>query len=159
MHKIILELINPQPYCKVLEVTSEPELFTDLIAGYCKTFSGSLYVAAYSDTAVTEQPHMKVQHIKGFESPFRAVPRDYQNVFFINILSRHAHAQRLLQLAYRALVNAGEIIMIETKGNCEQATVEAMLEEYEFRAANRIEMLEGYDVFVAKKMHMWGNGL
>jgi len=34
-----------------------------------------------------------------------------------------------------------------------------MLEEFEFRAANDIDVVEGYDLVMAKKMHMWGNGL
>jgi hypothetical protein len=35
-----------------------------------------------------------------------------------------------------------------------------MLEKSEFRAANTIcDLIVGYDVIVAKKMHMWGNGL
>jgi hypothetical protein len=35
-----------------------------------------------------------------------------------------------------------------------------MLDKSEFRAANTIsDLIAGYDVIVAKKMHMWGNGL
>ena len=34
-----------------------------------------------------------------------------------------------------------------------------MLEEFEFRAANEIDVLPEYDLVMAKKMHMWGNGL
>jgi hypothetical protein len=42
----------------------------------------------------------------------------------------------------------------------ESAEIEAMLEKSEFRAANTIrDLIAGYDVIVAKKMHMWGKGL
>ncbi|MDQ1245442.1 MAG: hypothetical protein QG565_1783, partial [Campylobacterota bacterium] len=34
-----------------------------------------------------------------------------------------------------------------------------LLEEFEFRAPNEIDIVEGYDLIIAKKMHMWGNGL
>jgi hypothetical protein len=42
----------------------------------------------------------------------------------------------------------------------ETSEVEAMLEKSEFRAANTIsDLIAGNDVIVAKKMHMWDNGL
>ena len=38
--------------------------------------------------------------------------------------------------------------------------VESLLDQVEFRAINAItDFIEGYDVIVAKKMHMWGKGL
>jgi hypothetical protein len=38
--------------------------------------------------------------------------------------------------------------------------VEELLDKSEFRAANTIvDLIDGYEVIVAKKMHMWGNGL
>lgn len=37
---------------------------------------------------------------------------------------------------------------------------DALCEQSEFRAANTIfDLVEGYDVTVAKKIHMWGAGL
>jgi len=33
------------------------------------------------------------------------------------------------------------------------------LEIMEFRSANEIDIIDGYDLVIAKKMHMWGNGL
>jgi len=34
-----------------------------------------------------------------------------------------------------------------------------LFEEHEYRAPNHMNILEGYDIFMAKKLHMWGNGL
>ena len=34
-----------------------------------------------------------------------------------------------------------------------------MLEEFEFRSSNEIDVLPEYDLVMAKKLHMWGNGL
>ena len=34
-----------------------------------------------------------------------------------------------------------------------------LLENNEFRAANFIDIFPNYDLVMAKKMHMWGNGL
>jgi hypothetical protein len=38
--------------------------------------------------------------------------------------------------------------------------VEDLLDKAEFRATNTImDLIDGYEVIVAKKMHMWGAGL
>ena len=37
--------------------------------------------------------------------------------------------------------------------------IKEYLIQHEFRAHNEIDLLEGYDLVMAKKMHMWGNGL
>jgi hypothetical protein len=37
--------------------------------------------------------------------------------------------------------------------------MKALLEEFEFRAINDIEIFDDYNLVMAKKMHMWGNGL
>ncbi len=40
------------------------------------------------------------------------------------------------------------------------AEVEDLLDKSEFRATNAImDLIDGYEVIVAKKMHMWGAGL
>jgi hypothetical protein len=58
------------------------------------------------------------------------------------------------------LENSAEVIIIQKCGAIEPSDIEAMLEKAEFRAANTIsDLIVGHDVIVAKKMHMWGNGL
>ncbi|MGE4473477.1 MAG: hypothetical protein AB7D20_11805, partial [Sulfuricurvum sp.] len=60
----------------------------------------------------------------------------------------------------RSLENSAEVIIIQSNGAIETSEIEALLEKAEFRAANTIsDLIAGYDVIVAKKMHMWGNGL
>jgi len=40
------------------------------------------------------------------------------------------------------------------------AEVESLLDQVEFRAINAImDLIDGYEVIIGKKMHMWGNGL
>jgi hypothetical protein len=42
----------------------------------------------------------------------------------------------------------------------EAEAIEALLERCEFRAGNTIDnLIEGTRVTVAKKLHMWGNGM
>jgi hypothetical protein len=65
----------------------------------------------------------------------------------------------ILKLAYTTLANTANIVIIEKKGVMDIEAVKAMLEEHEFRAPNEIDIIEGYDLVMAKKMHMWGVGL
>ena len=48
---------------------------------------------------------------------------------------------------------------MEKKGLLDIPLIKQMLEEFEFRASNEINLLDGYDLIMAKKMHMWGAGL
>jgi hypothetical protein len=48
---------------------------------------------------------------------------------------------------------------MQKKGSMDIEAMKAMLEEFEFRAPNEIDVLPEYDLVMAKKMHMWGNGL
>jgi hypothetical protein len=58
------------------------------------------------------------------------------------------------------LLNATEIIIVQKNGSMEIGEIEALLDQSEFRATNTIgDLIDGYEVIVAKKMHMWGNGL
>jgi len=48
---------------------------------------------------------------------------------------------------------------MEKKGVMDVEKIKELLEEFEFRAVNDIDIVQGYDLVMAKKMHMWGNGL
>ena len=65
----------------------------------------------------------------------------------------------ILKIAYTTLANTADIIIMQKKGTMDIDAIKEMLEEFEFRAANYIDVLPEYDLVMAKKMHMWGNGL
>jgi hypothetical protein len=48
---------------------------------------------------------------------------------------------------------------MEKKGLMDVHAMVELLAENEFRAPNVIDVLPEYDLVMAKKMHMWGNGL
>ena len=100
-----------------------------------------------------------MQKLENFDVIFRALPRDNDIVIFHDIFSRHSQKERILKNAYMTLANAGQIVIIEKKGEIDIGQIKEHLEAHEFRAANAIDLIEGYDLVVAKKMHMWGNGL
>jgi hypothetical protein len=76
-----------------------------------------------------------------------------------DVFCTHENQKMILKLAYLTLANAANIIIIEKKGVMDIEAVKTMLQEYEFRAPNEIDIIDGYDLVMAKKMHMWGNGL
>jgi len=65
----------------------------------------------------------------------------------------------LIKLSYLTLANTANIIIIEKKGLLNIEALKTKLEIMEFRSANEIDIIDGYDLVIAKKMHMWGNGL
>ena len=77
-----------------------------------------------------------------------------------DVLHLHEMPLKFLQLIYRTLLNATEIIIIQKNGSMSIGEIESLLDQAEFRATNTImDLIDGYEVIVAKKMHMWGNGL
>ena len=153
-----LELFHPLPGNSYLLVTSK---MIDKIAAALHDkiaeVDGNFSIALYGEGAFEDA---KIERIDSLTKPFRALPRDNDRVIFYDIFNKHTSPKMLLQLAYRTLANAAEVIIIEPKGSLHSEETYRLLEAMEFRAPNLIEdILEGYDIFVAKKMHMWGNGL
>ena len=152
-----LELFHPLPGNGYLLVTTKIDKTADALYKKLSAVEGSFNIALYGEGAFDDA---KVEHIDSLAKPFRALPRDNDRVIFYDIFTKHASQKMLLQLAYRTLANAAEVIIVEPKGTLDPQETYELLESMEFRAPNLIEdILDGYDVFVAKKMHMWGNGL
>ena len=152
-----LELFHPLPGNSYLLVTSKIDAVAKVLHDKITKVDGNFSIALYGKG---EFEDAKVEQIDSLSKPFRALPRDNDRVIFYDIFSKHASQKMLLHLAYRTLANAAEVIIVEPKDSLQSETTYKLLEEMEFRAPNRIEdILKGYDVFVAKKMHMWGNGL
>lgn len=89
----------------------------------------------------------------------RLKPREYDVVLLQDIFSTLNDKQRALKTIYTSLANAGYIVILEQTGVLELESVYELLQSYEFRSPNYIDIVDGYDLFIGKKMHMWGNGL
>ena len=152
-----LELFHPLPGNSYLLVTTKIDDIAAALYKKIEAVDGNFSIALYGDG---DFQNAKIERIDSLNKPFKALPRDNDRVIFYDIFNHHDNPSILLKLAYRTLANAAEVVVIEPKDTLEAEKTNRMLEEHEFRAPNRIEgILEGYDVFVAKKMHMWGNGL
>jgi len=153
-----LELFSPLPGNSYLLVTDKIDAIANVLFAKIEAVDGNFGIALYGDERSFDGA--KMECIDSFFKPFRALPRENDRVIFYDIFSKHTSPSMLLKLAYRTLANAAEIIIVEPKGAYNHQEFYALLESYEFRAPNCIEgILGGYDVFIAKKMHMWGNGL
>ena len=161
-YKQFLELIQPQPGFKVLEITSHADALTEAVIEHLEPFRDhrmaiAHYPGEHQHFEVSET--LKVEEIPNYNLPFRALPRDNDIVIIRDVLHKHSQSERILKSIYTTLANTGDVIIV-TK--IEDADIEAqkeLLERLEFRSANSIEILEGYTLVMAKKMHMWGNGL
>lgn len=154
------ELFNPLPGNRYLEVTTTPDDITELFSEMMRQVGGELHLALYGiQDEELKQTDAKVERILDFNSPFRAAPRDHDTVLLKDIFAAHQNKPMILKLSYTTLANTANIIIMEKKGMIDTLEVMQILEEHEFRSPNTIEIVEGYDLIVAKKMHMWGNGL
>ena len=157
-----LELINPQPGFKVLDVTSHADALTEAVRGHLEPFGEhrlglALYPGEHQPFESSE--NLKVQNVPSFDLPFRALPRDNDIVILRDVFQHHTQIERVIKTVYTTLANTGDIIIVTRSEEADITEQMALLDRLEFRAPNSIEMLEGYTVVVAKKMHMWGNGL
>ncbi len=156
------DLFQTSPQMKILIATAHADELIPEVCTFLEPFNATIDLSLYPGE---HSQHLfplisKVDTIKDFNSPVRSATRDYEAIILQDVLHLYTLPLKLLQLIYRSLENSAEVIIVQKCGAMEPADIEALLEKAEFRAANTIsDLIEGYDVIVAKKMHMWGNGL
>ena len=157
-----LELFNPYPGNQYLQITTFTDETTDALYELMHKADGEFSLALYNaDTKGLESkyPRAKIQYINSFKQAFRALPRTHDIVIFKDIFHLHENQKGILKIAYTTLANAAEIVIMQKKGTMEIEKILDLLEEFEFRSQNYIDVLNEYDLVMAKKLHMWGNGL
>lgn len=159
---MITQLLHPTPNTKIMVVTSHLDGMMEELSLFLSPYNGlidlSLFTGDHGD--FSSACMHKVFTIKDFNSPAGGIPRDYAAVIVQDVLHLHASPQKFLQLIYRTMLNATEIIIVQKNGIMGLSEIEELLEKSEFRATNTImDLIDGHEVIVAKKMHMWGAGL
>ena len=157
-----LKLLNPYPGNNYLQITDEVDEITDALYDVIKSVDGVLNLVIYSEEDIDlsdKYPDANIQYIKNLKQPFRALPRTNDIVIFKDIFHKHENQKGILKIAYTTLANAAHIIIMQKKQSSDVAALLKLLEEFEFRSQNSIDILEGYDLVMAKKLHMWGAGL
>ncbi|MFA6189404.1 MAG: hypothetical protein WC680_09025 [Sulfuricurvum sp.] len=159
---MITQLLHPTPNTKIMVVTSHLDGMIEELSSFLSPYEGlidiSLFPGEHQECS-TVCIH-KIHTIKDYKSPAGGIPRDYASVIVQDVLHQHEFPLKFLQLIYRTLLNATEIVIVQKKGSMSISEVEDLLDKAEFRATNTImDFIDGYEVIVAKKMHMWGAGL
>ncbi|WP_373071237.1 hypothetical protein [Sulfurimonas sp.] len=158
-----LELFKVQPGYKYIQVTTEVDETTTALYELLTNNKAEMRIAYYTEEEMPnlseDYPLATIQHIKNFNLPYRALPRDNDIVIYKDIFSKHNKQSLLLKTAYKTLANTADIIIMEKKGVLDIQEMIELFEKFEYRAPNYIDILDGYDIFMAKKLHMWGNGL
>ena len=150
-----LQLFNTYPGSHYMQVTTTVDETTMALSNLLDSVGEfSLVLYGNNDTKFEN-----VKCVKNFKEPFRAMPRSNDIIILKDILYIHENPDALLKVAYSSLANTADIIIMEKKGIMDINEVKQKLEEFEFRASNDIDIVNGYDLVMAKKMHMWGNGL
>ncbi len=90
---------------------------------------------------------------------FRLTARDFEYVVVTNCLMNINDKDKFIKEVYHSLENSANIVLIEKKGNNNLLEMLDILDRNDFRATNSIDIFEDYNLTMAKKMHMWGNGL
>ncbi|WP_297440099.1 hypothetical protein [Sulfurimonas sp.] len=160
--KQFCELFHPLPGNHYIQITDSIDETTEALYELLQGVDGELSIALYEEQQSTLPQNLKdvkLQSIQKLSNPFRALPRDNDMVIFKNIFYKHANPELLLRIAYTTLANTANIIIMQDKGTMDIQATKELLEKFEFRAPNEIDVLDEYDLVMAKKMHMWGNGL
>jgi len=141
------QLFTPLPGNHYLQVCTCEDEITTALQTMIESVEGELNIALYNDENFN------------FSQPFRARPRDHDMVVIKDVFGKHEDPKMILKLAYLTLANTAHLIVMEKKGILDIEATKTLLEEHEFRAPNEIDIVDGYDLIMGKKMHMWGNGL
>jgi len=160
--KQFLELFNPYPGNNYLLITTKVDEITEKLYELMKSVDGVLNLVVYNEDELDlslKFPTANIQYIKNFKQPFRALPRTNDIVIFQDVFHQHSNKNGILKIAYTTLANAAEIIIMQERDKMDIEETLNTLEEFEFRSQNYIDVLEEYDLVIAKKLHMWGNGL
>lgn len=159
---MITSLLHPTPHTKIMVATSHLDSMAEELGRFLSPYGGmvdlSLFPGEHQNLA--HDAFHKVFSIKDFSSPAGGIPRDYAAVIVQDLLHLHQSPRKFLELLYRTLLNASEIIIVQKNGSMGISEVEELLEQVEFRAINAMsDLIEGHEIIVGKKLHMWGNGL
>ena len=90
---------------------------------------------------------------------FRLKSREFEYCILFDTISTCQNKEKFLKACYHSLENSAFIIIIELKLSNNISEIIELLDICEFRVANNIDIFENYNLIMAKKLHMWGNGL
>ncbi|MDP1785231.1 MAG: hypothetical protein Q8K81_07390, partial [Sulfuricurvum sp.] len=145
---MITQLLHPTPNTKIMVATSHLDGMVEELSSFLFPYEGLIDISLFpGEHEEFNNPSIhKIHPIKDYKSPAFGIPRDYAAVIVQDVLHLHESPLKFLQLIYRTLLNATEIIIVQKNGSMSISEIEELLEKSEFRATNTImDLIEGYE--------------
>ena len=156
---MITELFKTSPQMKILLVGTHIDELSTTLNKFIKQHNGIMDICLFSNTQ-TDKIEYKTFYPKDHDSFCSSTSRDYEYIIVYDMLHMHNSPTKFIKNLYRALENSAEIIILQAHNLHEAKKTQDLLEYCEFRAANTIHQIyKNFDAVIAKKLHMWGNGL
>lgn len=142
------------------------ELFKELFSPYINIsilhIDNSLDLVNKTLEEVREENEGNIKYIPFIDetsASLKATAREFEYIVLSDILKYCPNKDKILKLMYKAIENSGNIIILEKKENNNRYEILDLLENIGFQAPNCIELFDDVEIFTAKKMHHWDNGL
>lgn len=135
----ILHLIPKHPAIKVLIVGDDIASYHEGIKKHLCDVEGSVDCIPFNEKSLGQ--------LKS---------REYEVALVVAICNDEC-TQKVCTKVYKGLENSGILILLANE-ECMHEMI-ALLEVCDYRAPNSVEIKNGRTCIVAKKLHMWGNGL
>jgi len=159
---MITKLLKSSPQINILIVGRNISNVVLELKDFLHQCNGTLDICLYEDDANIKQdtPINKIFYPKDYDSFCNNTSREYEYAIVHDMLDIHSNPAKLLKNLYRSLENSAQIIILQKHNLKKSSQTQELLEDCEFRAANTITSIyQDYDAIIAKKLHMWGNGL
>jgi hypothetical protein len=105
------------PY-EIMVVTSHLDSMAEELSHFLTPYEGVIDVSLFPGEHQNLAPFHKTFTIKDYKSPAGGVPRDYASVIVQDVLHLHESPRKFLELIYRTLLNASEIIIVQKTVLC-----------------------------------------
>lgn len=148
---MILDILRPSPQMKILLIGSGLNELVELFGNFISPHNGVMDIYSYDGSLYSNSTICKQLFVKDYPP---SSSREYEYIIAKDIPTD----VKLLKLLYRSMENSAEIIVLQ---KCDLGiNVEEILESCEFKTPNTIYgIYKDLEITVAKKLHMWGNGL
>jgi len=161
----LLQILQKKPAQRIVHFSDKRQMLSKHLAHFCQIHDNhyQLYCTESSHYEQSKQdyahsPHVQVLHFK-LQRPrylIQAIEYDY----LISTLDfTQNNKSEFLEKCYPIIRTGGNIILIVPRtGYTERDEWRAILEEMYYVSVNIIDdILDNYDVIVAKRLHGWGN--
>lgn len=142
--ELFKELFSPYTNISILHIDNSLNLVNETLEEVKKQNEGSIKYIPFIDEN---------------SAKLKATAREFEYIVLSNILNQCSKKEIILKLMYKAIENSGNIIILEKKEHKNRYEILELLENIGFQAPNYIDLFDDVEIYTAKKMHHWDNGL